>query len=115
MKASQLFRAAFVILFFTFSLGACKVEVNPEPKASIVFWTKRQEVKNVKVDCYVDGQLIGTLNKVSTTKVACGDAGSPNTKVAVGRHTLEFRIADGQVVKADLDAVANACHDYELN
>lgn len=114
MKTPQIFRAALVALFFTLSLGACKKEADPEPQASIVFWTKRDLIKTLKVDCYVDGQLVGTLSKVSMAKVACGDAGSPNSKVALGRHTLEFRTADGQVVKGDLDAVANGCHTFEL-
>lgn len=114
MKTNQIFRAFLITLFFTLSLSACKVEINPEPKASIVFWTKRDLIKTLKVDCYVDNQLVGTLTKVSSSKVACGDADSPNTKVTPGRHTLEFRTADGQVVKADVDATVNLCHDLEL-
>ncbi len=113
MKTNQFFSTVVIALFFICSLGACTKD-DPEPKASVVFWTKRSLIKTLKVDCYIDGQLIGTLNKVSTAQVACGDVNSPNSKVTPGRHTLEFRTADGQVVQAEIDAIANACHDFEL-
>ena len=113
MKANQLLRAA-VVLFFTLSLGACKVEINTEPKAGFVFWSKLSGIKDVKVDCYIDGQLVGVLTKVSPTAPDCNDGGSPNTKVKAGRHEWDFRLANGKVFKGSIDASTDMCYNVEL-
>jgi hypothetical protein len=113
MKTPQIFHAALVALFLTLSLGACKKEAEPEPRADVVFWTKL-DLKTLKVDCYVDGQMIGTLSKASPTQPACGDASSPISKITIGKHTLEVWGSNGQIFKSDIDAQTGFCYDYQV-
>lgn len=114
MKTSPIFRVVLVALFFTISLGACKKESDPEPQAGVVFWSSASQINRLKADCYIDGQLIGTLSKISSTNPGCSDSGSPTRQIAPGTHTLEYRLSDGQVVKENVTAVAGNCYDFRL-
>ena len=114
MKTPQIFRLILVVLFFTLSLGACSKEDDPTPASGILFWSKKQEVTTTKIDCYVDGKLVGTLNKVSTTRPECNDSGSPHADIEPGSHEGEARLPNGQVVKTTFEVSAGQCFFFEL-
>lgn len=109
---SRLF--ALLALFAAVSFTGCKKESDPEPEAGLVFWSKNSAVTTIKVDCYVDGKMIGTLSKVNTTKPDCSDTSLPTTKLTPGKHEWEFRAANGQSFRETIDAVAGNCHTAEL-
>ncbi len=114
MKTNQLLRPVLIALFFVLSFSSCKKEADPEQQAGLIFWSKNTAVTTIKVDCYVDGQLVGTLNKVTASKPDCSDTSLPMTKVAPGTHEWEFRAANGQSFKQTITAVAGMCHTAEL-
>ncbi|GAB2604521.1 hypothetical protein [Spirosoma areae] len=115
MKTNQILCAILVALFFTFSLAACKKERDVVPNTSIVFWTKRSDINALKPNCYVDGQLVGTLTKASTVAPACGEPGSLTTQVTPGTHKFEFKTATGQSFNAEVDVLEGQCRTIELN
>jgi hypothetical protein len=115
MKTNQIFRLAIVALFFTLSLGACKKESDITPKTRIVFWSKRVDVKAIKADCYVDGQLVGTLTTATATAPLCGTPGSVSADVTPGTHTIKIKLASGDSVEGDVDAPEGQCRTVEVN
>ncbi|GAA4451009.1 hypothetical protein GCM10023189_12470 [Nibrella saemangeumensis] len=98
------------------SIVSCKHNNDPEPQkiSKIVFWTSNDAVKNIKVDCYVDGRKIGTLSRITDDAPGCSDTKSPVATVEPGSHYCEFRAANGQTIEVDLDTEANQCYDVEL-
>ncbi|WP_128543834.1 hypothetical protein [Larkinella soli] len=94
---------------------SCKKENDVEPnQGKVVFWTQNSAVTKIKVDCYVDGELIGTLSKISSSKPSCDAAGLPIAKVDAGEHVLEFRAANGQSFEESFEVEAGKCTDFEL-
>ncbi len=114
MKANQIFRLAFIALFFTLSLGACKKESDVTPKTRIIFWSKRSDLNQVKPQCYVDGQLVGTLTTATPTASLCGAPGSLTTDVTPGTHAVEIILASGDSLEIDVDAPEGQCRTFEI-
>ena len=114
MNVNQLFRAITVALFFAISLGACKKEADPAPQGAITFWSKNSAVTTIKVNCYVDGNLIGTLNKTTSAKPDCSDSSLPIARVSPGLHEAEFRAETGESFKQSYDVAAGICYTAEL-
>ncbi|GAA4409935.1 hypothetical protein GCM10023187_33930 [Nibrella viscosa] len=109
-------RNLLTVSLLALSIISCKHNNDPEPQtiSKIVFWSSNEAIKNIKVDCYVDGKKIGTLSKVSGSAPGCSDAKSPVATVEPGFHYCEFRAANGQTIDIDLDTEANQCYDVEL-
>lgn len=114
MKANQIFRLAFVALFVALSLGACKKESDVTPKTRIIFWSKRSDLKDIKPQCYVNGQLVGTLTTATPTAPLCGTPGSLTTEVSPGTHTVEITLANGNLLEVDVDAPEGQCRTFEI-
>lgn len=102
----------YVYVLLLAGLG-CSKPKDPEPLGGIVFWTKQEYVNTLKVDCYVDGSLVGTLSKPMANAPDCDDRDSPHTQVTPGNHTCEFRASNGQRFDIDVLVEANTCYNIQ--
>jgi len=104
---------AILLLGALFSCGRDNEAVGPD-QGQIIFWTADAKVSNYKVDCYVDGKLISSLQKSSSGTPDCHEAGFPVATVSTGTHSYEVRI-DGDTSFSDqLDTEAGKCYNVEL-
>lgn len=112
---NKLLRPLLYATLFMGSLVSCTT-TDPEPANSskIVFWSSNQNILKIKVDCYVDGKLIGTLKQVMTATPDCSDKNSPIASVEPGSHHCEFRAANNQKIELDLNTEKNQCYNVEL-
>lgn len=95
---------------------SCKQVTDPEPEkvSRVVFWSSNEAIKNISVDCYIDGKKIGSLSKISSSAPACTDKKSPVATVEPGYHICSFRAANGQTIEVELDTEINECYNVEL-
>ncbi|MGA0556775.1 hypothetical protein ACO2Q8_09005 [Larkinella sp. VNQ87] len=114
----SLFRAGRNALYAALLLSAafsCKKDPEVEPDSGkVVFWSANEAISTIKVDCYVDGNKIGTLSKVTNSAPSCDASGSPIATVSAGEHELEFRAANGQSFTETFEVEAGKCVDFEL-
>ena len=112
---NALLRPLLYVALFTASLVSCTT-TDPEPNniSKIVFWSSNQNILKIKVDCYVDGQLIGTLKQIANSSPDCSDKNSPVATVEPGSHHCEFRAANNQKIELDLSTETNQCYNVEL-